>query len=44
MDIFCPICAEPVDNDELHVYAKDIDSTYRLVAADFANVDARLSE
>jgi hypothetical protein len=35
MDIFCPICAEPVDNDELHVYAKDIDSTYRLVAADY---------
>jgi hypothetical protein len=28
MDIFCPICAEPVDNDELHIYAEEIESTY----------------
>ena len=35
MDIFCPICAEPVDNDELHSYAKEIESTYRAVAADY---------
>ena len=35
MDIFCTICAEPVDNDELHIYAKDIDSTYPAVAADY---------
>lgn len=35
MDIFCPICAEPVDNDELHIYAKEIESTYRAVAADY---------
>ena len=35
MDILCPICAEPVDNDELHIYAKEIESTYRAVAADY---------
>lgn len=35
MDILCPICAEPVDNDELHTYAEEIDSTYRAVAADY---------
>jgi len=35
MDILCPICAEPVDNDELHSYAKEIESTYQAVAADY---------
>ena len=35
MDILCPICAEPVDNDELHSYAKEIESTYHAVAADY---------
>jgi hypothetical protein len=35
MDILCPVCAEPVDNDELHIYAKEIDSTYQAVAADY---------
>ncbi len=35
MDILCPICAEPVDNDELHIYAKEIESTYRAVATDY---------
>jgi hypothetical protein len=35
MDILCPVCAEPVDNDELHSYAKEIESTYRAVAADY---------
>lgn len=35
MDIFCPLCAEPVDNDELHLYAEEIESTYRAVAADY---------
>jgi hypothetical protein len=35
MDILCPVCAEPVDNDELHIYAEEIDSTYQAVAADY---------
>ena len=35
MDILCPICGEPVDNEELHTYAKEIDSTYRVVASDY---------
>lgn len=35
MNNLCPICAEPVDNDELHSYAKEIESTYRAVAADY---------
>ena len=35
MDLLCPICAEPVDNDEVHSYAKEIESTYRVVAADY---------
>jgi hypothetical protein len=35
MDILCPIYAEPVDNNELHSYAKEIESTYQAVAAEY---------
>jgi len=35
MDLYCPKCAEPVDNDEFHERADEIDSTYSKVAADF---------
>lgn len=35
MDIYCPICTEPFDHDELHAVASEIDSTYAKVAADF---------
>lgn len=35
MDIYCPRCTEPWDNDELHERADEIDSTYSKVAADF---------
>lgn len=35
MDLYCRICAEPIDNDELHDVAEAIGSTYEAVAADF---------
>jgi hypothetical protein len=35
MDLYCPVCAEPIDNDEFHDVAAEIGSTYSAVAADF---------
>lgn len=35
MDIYCPTCGEPFDNDTLHEVAEEMDSTYAKVAADF---------
>ena len=35
MDLYCPICGEPCDNDEFHDYAKQVGSTYAKVASDF---------
>jgi hypothetical protein len=35
MDLYCPKCGEPWDNDEFHDVAAEIDSTYAKVAADF---------
>jgi hypothetical protein len=35
MDIPCPNCGEPWDNDELHWHARDFDSTYDEVRKDF---------
>lgn len=37
MDIRCPICKEPTDNDELHYVAEDEGRTYREVYRDFAS-------
>lgn len=36
MDINCPKCAEPIDNDELHEIAGMYDMTYREVVAEFS--------
>jgi len=35
MDLYCIKCSEPWDNDEIHYYADEIDSTYDKVGADF---------
>lgn len=35
MDIHCPKCGEPWDNDTLHEAAEEQDSTYQKVAKDF---------
>lgn len=35
MDIRCPKCAEPIDNDELHYIADDMSTTYRELASAF---------
>lgn len=35
MDLYCPKCAEPWDNDSIHDRAKEIGSSYKLVAAQF---------
>lgn len=35
MDILCPTCGEPWDNDELHDVADEQDRTYAEVAANF---------
>lgn len=35
MDIYCPKCGEPWDNDELHHEAEDNDSDYETVAKNF---------
>jgi hypothetical protein len=35
MDLYCPRCAEPWDNDTLHDVAGELGSSYRAVAADF---------
>lgn len=37
MDIYCPVCAEPWDNDTLHEYAEENDSTYNKVYRAFMN-------
>jgi hypothetical protein len=45
MDIYCPVCAEPIDNDELHAVAEEQERTYTEVAADFRKRGCRaLSE
>jgi hypothetical protein len=35
MDLYCPKCAEPWDNDAIHEQAKEERSNYQLVAAQF---------
>jgi len=35
MDMLCPKCAEPWDNDEFHDVASENQSTYSELAADF---------
>lgn len=35
MDIWCPRCNEPWDNDELHIAAEEQDGSYSEVAAQF---------
>lgn len=35
MDIYCPLCGEPWDNDTLHEVAQEEHSTYREVARAF---------
>lgn len=35
MDIICPTCREPWDNDTIHEYADEVGSTYREVAKVF---------
>lgn len=35
MDIYCPVCREPWDNDELHFVAEERGTSYKDVAADF---------
>ena len=35
MDIYCPRCAEPWDNDTFHEAAQEQDTTYTKVVADF---------
>lgn len=35
MDIYCPTCTEPWDNDSLHEEASASGRTYAAVAADF---------
>lgn len=35
MDLLCPKCSEPWDNDTFHDVAEDTGSTYTKVAADF---------
>lgn len=35
MDLYCPTCTEPWDNDCLHDEAQESGRTYREVAADF---------
>lgn len=35
MDVYCPKCAEPWDNDTFHEVAEEIGSTYAAVSAAF---------
>jgi hypothetical protein len=35
MDLYCPICGEPCENDYFHDVAKSTGQTYSEVAADF---------
>lgn len=35
MDLHCPRCGEPVDNDELHAVAEETGNTYSSVLAAF---------
>jgi hypothetical protein len=35
MDIYCPRCGEPWDNDELHEVAAEFDATYVEIVATF---------
>ena len=32
MDIYCPVCSEPWDNDALHEYAEELEMKYSDVA------------
>ena len=38
MDIYCPKCGEPWDNDTLHDVAEETDSTYAKVSAEFRKI------
>lgn len=35
MDVTCPKCGEPWENDTLHDYAEEVGSTYREIARQF---------
>jgi len=35
MEVLCPKCGEPYENDDFHERAQEIDSTYHEVTADF---------
>lgn len=35
MDLYCPKCGEPYDNDEFHFIAEENGTSYKEVAADF---------
>jgi len=35
MDIYCPVCGEPWENDTLHDYAEESESTYKAVYSKF---------
>lgn len=35
MDLYCPKCGEPVDNDEFHLIAEEDGSTYQKVLRAF---------
>ena len=37
MDIYCPVCGEPWENDTLHDYAEETNSTYKNVYRSFIN-------
>jgi hypothetical protein len=37
MDIYCPVCGEPWENDTLHDYAQETNSTYKNVYRSFIN-------
>lgn len=35
MDVYCPKCAEPIDNDTIHDTAEEWGTTYSKIAAEF---------
>jgi hypothetical protein len=38
MDIYCPKCGEPWDNDELHYVAEENDTTYKATLDEFQKI------
>lgn len=44
MDIYCPRCAEPWDNDEMHYTAEEFETTYEKVKAAFRSVGCAVFE